>query len=104
MKLYTQDQVLKMLEVCRDSDLYEHILTFEDILKTETPIELPSDEEIEERYYKELEDRREKAKNFTGQVAGRHPDMFGVSEMHNMVTGYLECLKWMRNKIQGGNK
>ena len=46
MKLYTQEQVLKMLEVCRDSDLYEHILTFEDILKTETPIELPSEEEI----------------------------------------------------------
>ena len=46
MKLYTEEQVLKMLEVCRDSDLYEHILTFEDILKTETSIELPSDEEI----------------------------------------------------------
>lgn len=43
MKLYTEEQVLRMLEVCRDSDLYEHILTFEDILKTETPIELPSD-------------------------------------------------------------
>ena len=49
MKLYTQEQVLQMLEVCRDSDLYEHILTFEDILKTETPIKLPSDEEIEEK-------------------------------------------------------
>lgn len=46
MKLYTEEQVLRMLEVCRDSDLYEHILTFEDILKTETPVELPSDEEI----------------------------------------------------------
>ena len=42
-----------MLEVCRDSDLYEHILTFEDILKTETPIELPNDEEIDEKsHYK----------------------------------------------------
>jgi hypothetical protein len=39
MKLYTEEQVLKMLEVCRDTDLYEHILTFEDILKTETPIQ-----------------------------------------------------------------
>jgi len=45
MKLYTEEQVRKMLEVCIDSDLYEHILTFEDILKTETPIELPSDED-----------------------------------------------------------
>ena len=41
MKLYTEEQVKKMLEVCRDSDLYKHILTFEDILKTETPIEIP---------------------------------------------------------------
>ena len=39
MKLYTENQVFKMLEVCRDSDLYEHILTFEDILKTEAPIQ-----------------------------------------------------------------
>ena len=39
MKLYTEEQVRQMLEVCRDSDLYEHILTFEDILKTETPIQ-----------------------------------------------------------------
>ena len=45
MKLYTGEQVRKMLQVCIDSDLYEHILTFEDILKTETPIELPSDED-----------------------------------------------------------
>ena len=78
MKLYTQDQVLKMLEVCRDSDLYEHILTFEDILKTETPIELPSDEEIE------IEN-------------GYNP-----TEMYDL--GYLDGAKWMRDKIQGGNK
>lgn len=45
VKLYTEEQVRKMLEICIDSDLYEHILTFEDILKTETPIELPSDED-----------------------------------------------------------
>ena len=56
MKLYTENQVKQMLEVCRDSDLYEHILTFEDILKTETPIELPSDEEIckEPKYWGRL--------------------------------------------------
>ena len=76
MKLYTKNQVLKMLEVCRDSDLYEHILTFEDIFKTETPIELPSDEEIENGYEPKT--------------------------MYDL--GYLDGAKWMRNKIQGGNK
>ena len=40
MKLYTEEQVKRMLEVCRDSDLYEHILTFEDILKTQIHIEI----------------------------------------------------------------
>jgi hypothetical protein len=47
-------------------------------------------EALEIRYYQQLEQRREVAKNFTGQVAGRHPDMFGHSEVHNMVRGYLE--------------
>ena len=30
------------------------------------------------------------AKNFQGQVAGRHPDMFGHTEMISMIRGYLE--------------
>ena len=50
-KLYTEEQVLRMLEVCRDSDLYEHILTFEDILKTETPIELPTSTDLEKKAF-----------------------------------------------------
>lgn len=56
MKLYTELQVLRMLEVCRDTDLYEHILTFEDILKTETPIELPSDEEMAVLFHNKYEE------------------------------------------------
>jgi hypothetical protein len=46
LKLYTEDQVREMLEVCIDSDLYEHILTFEDILKTQRPIELMTYDEL----------------------------------------------------------
>lgn len=83
MKLYTEEQVLKMLEVCRDSDLYEHILTFEDILQTETPIELPSDEEIEE-YVKSTE--------YYGHCTQKYYE------------GIEEGAKYVINKIQGGNK
>lgn len=78
MKLYAEEQVLKMLEVCRDSDLYEHILTFEDILKTEIPIELPSDDEIWDKADEEDE-----------------------IEKHYV---FIRGAKWMRDKIQGGNK
>ena len=76
MKLYTEEQVLRMLEVCRDTDLYEHILTFEDILKTETSIELPSDEEIDTASLMISKDRKE----------------------------FLMGAKYVINKIQGGNK
>jgi len=85
MKLYTEEQVRQMLEVCRDSDLYEHILTFEDILKTETPIEFPSDEEI--------------SKEVT--------DLFGKTT--KIYISIIQCKAfeqgaiWMRDKIQGGN-
>ena len=91
MKLYTEKQVLRMLEVCRDSDLYEHILTFEDILKTESPIELPSDEEIDAH----VED-----------------DFLNASEVHKYFEEAQLLMKamckagalWMRNKIQGGEQ
>ena len=76
MKLYTEEQVRQMLEVCRDSDLYEHILTFEDILKTETPIELPSDEEIVNK----------------------------ALEIQWSNTLFKDGAKWMRDKIKLGNK
>jgi hypothetical protein len=83
MKLYTEEQVLQMLEVCRDSDLYEHILTFEDILKTETPIELPSDEGIKK--IMELDDME-------------------FDEFDPYHVSHLDGIKWLRDKIQGGNK
>jgi hypothetical protein len=80
MKLYTEEQVRQMLEVCIDSDLYEHILTFRDIFKTQTPIELPTDEEIQNA---SLEDNND--------------DLSPAEE-------FQQGAKWMRNKIQGDNK
>jgi hypothetical protein len=81
VKLYTEEQVLKMLEICRDSDLYEHILTFEDILKTENHIELPSDEEINAEF-----------------------TLDSCDNDQGVLWGLLKGAKWMRNKIQGGEQ
>jgi len=86
MKLYTEEQVRQMLEVCRDSDLYDHILTFDDILKTETPIELPSDEEIEKESF--------------DLYANHNTYSLNVRQYKAFKRG----AKWMRNKIKGGNK
>ena len=45
---------------------------------------------IESDYSNELHNRREAAKNFTGQVAGRHSDMFSGHEMTWMTRGFME--------------
>jgi hypothetical protein len=72
----------------KNNDDYKVIAT------TNKSLDLPMViDEVEENYYKELEERREVAKNFKGQVAGSHPDFFGNSEIHNMVRGYLEGFK-----------
>jgi hypothetical protein len=45
---------------------------------------------VELAYWDELYERRDSARNFNGQVAGRHPDMFSEREMSSMHRGYME--------------
>ena len=86
MKIYTEEQVREMLEVCIDIDLYEHILTFEDILKTQNHIELPSDDEI-----------REESMDLYGKLSASINDVLQYK-------AFKRGAKWMRNKIQGGEQ
>jgi hypothetical protein len=86
MKLYTEEQVRQMLEICIDIDLYEHILTFEDILKTQNHIELPSDDEI-----------REESMDLYGKLSASINDVLQYK-------AFKRGAKWMRNKIQGGEQ
>jgi hypothetical protein len=86
IKLYTEEQVREMLEICIDSDLYEHILTFEDILKTQTPIALPSDEKISEE-----------SMDLYGKLSASINDVLQYK-------AFKRGAKWMRDKIQGGEQ
>lgn len=47
-------------------------------------------EELELIYHQQLIERREVARNFRGQVAGNHPDMFTSREILNMMEGYSD--------------
>ena len=47
-------------------------------------------EELELIYHQQLMQRREVAKNFRGQVAGNHPDMFTSREMLSMMEGFTD--------------
>ena len=78
MKLYTEEQVKQMIEKSRETGL-----TAEYLILTTTPIELPSDEEIEKQ---------------NPFVWGSH--IFGTRDLLIWEQG----AKWMRDKIQGGDK
>ena len=91
MKLYTEEQVRKMLEVCILSDKYPDVLTLNDVVKTQTPIQLPSDED--------LEDMRKAYIEHINTIV--HADLERDGYLN---VGFHQGAKWMRDKIQGGNK
>ena len=79
MKLYTEEQVIQILEFVQVID--KNIVEYNEFIKKLTPIELPSDEEIE------LEAKRQ------------------WGNVHRTgVLGFINCAKWLKNKIQGGNQ
>ena len=76
MKLYTEEQVVNAL-----NRVFIESITIEDVnevMRSLTPIELPSDEELKKQ--------------------------FDVHEFDPYDLAYLGGAIWMRNKIQGGNK
>jgi hypothetical protein len=82
MKLYTEEQVREAIKMARSSyNIFTTSVTFMyaqyEILANLTPIELPSNEEIEER------------------IGFEYPATYQ--------NAFKEGAKWMRDKIQGGN-
>jgi hypothetical protein len=80
MKLYTEEQVIEMTQAACIAGQNNNPFTFLEVYKNITPIELPSDEEIEKEFTAIL---------VTEEI--KFDDM-------------IEAAKWMRDKIQGGNK
>jgi hypothetical protein len=91
MKLYTEEQVRQMLEVCILSDKYPDVLTLNDVLKTQTPIKIPSDEDLGDMCKAYIE-------HINTMV---HADLERDGYLN---VGFHQGAKWMRDKIQGGNK
>ncbi len=88
VKLYTEEQLIQAIKWAQKCDhdcggVYFYYETSNDILEDLTPIELPSDDEIE------------KANPFV--FGSKH---LGTRDMDIWRIG----AQWMRDKIQGGNK
>jgi hypothetical protein len=92
MKLYTEEQVKTML-IKTDKFTPLHI---EHLMNEITPIELPSDEEIEQESNNEYQEQKQSYENSV--------EMFPIDFANYLEVGFIEGAKWMRNKIQGGNK
>jgi hypothetical protein len=87
MKLYTEEQVKYFFECGRNFQMNGE-MTFKIAQEETTPIELPSDEEIEAYlksfpYTKHLDD-------------GQYND--------GVIVGAELAIEWMKSKTQGGNK
>ena len=80
MKLYTEEQVLQIIANLNR----EHFVTPEELLEEMklTPIELPSDEEIDEKAFQVPYDNTK--------------DFYDLK--------FIKGAKWMRDKIQGGEQ
>jgi len=88
MKLYTEEMFLIAAEKCEVSMIdAKHIMQYID--EYVTPIEVPSDEEIEQEIKNEYP--------LTGHVGIDHRNYLRK-------VGYIQGAKMVINKIQGGNK
>ena len=83
MKLYTEADLKKVISIYSE----EYKTSTDEILKelNLTPIELPSDEEIWDR-----------ADEIWGRAESEQSDVRHLA--------FMQSAKWMRDKIQGGNK
>ena len=75
MKLYTEEEIRKFF-----TEKYDEGLSIDELIEILTPIQIPSDEEIEDASLEENNDDLSPAEEFQ------------------------QGAKWMRDKIQGGNK
>ena len=75
MKLYTTEEIRKFF-----TEKYDEGLSIDELIEILTPIQIPSDEEIEDASLEENNDDLSPAEEFQSGA------------------------KWMRDKIQGGNK
>ena len=91
MKLYTEEQVRKaMNDYANTSSDLDYVMDVEmAIIEQLTPIELPSDEEIEKR-----------AESYCDEV-------FSTGMLHGASNhtrqGYIQSAKWMKDKILNQN-
>jgi hypothetical protein len=100
VKLYTEEQLLNTAEAIRDYLKNYPEKFHESMIKKHltalAPLELPSDEEIEQESNNEYQEQKQSYENSV--------EMFPIDFANYLKVGFIDGAKWMRNKIQGGEQ
>ena len=94
MKIYTEFEVKFAMDIAR----CQPALTFDEVLEQLTPIALPTDEEIEQEAHVQYPVNLQP--NGRTLAGGRYDVDINYSERNT----FILSVKWMRDKIQGGNQ
>jgi hypothetical protein len=96
MKLYTEEHLKLFYQLGKFDGIARRENDVEEEIKNHLPIELPTDEEIEQESNNEYQEQKQSYENSV--------EMFPIDFANYLEVGFIEGAKWMRNKIQGGNK
>jgi hypothetical protein len=89
MKLYTEEQVIALTQAAYTAGQNHNAFIFGKKCEDITPIELPSDEEIDEAAKNKI--------NISADCFGQYDFTSGKQD------GFMDGAIWMRDKITGGN-
>ena len=91
VKIYTEEQVIDIFEKYGNMSA----INARNILDLSESIELPSDEEIKEEASKKYQEQEQSYENSV--------EMFPINFANYLEVGFMDGMKYLRNKIQGGN-
>ena len=96
LKLYTEEQVKEIYFKGVHNGRLHIEGKCSDEVELLTPIELPSDEEIEKESNNEYQEQKQSYENSV--------EMFPIDFANYLKVGFIDGVKWMRDKIQGLSK
>jgi hypothetical protein len=92
MKLYTEEHLKLFYQLGKFDGIARRETDVEEEIKNHFPIEIPTDDEIEQESNNEYQEQKQSYENSV--------EMFPIDFANYLEVGFIEGAKWMRNKIQ----
>ncbi len=96
MKLYTEEHLKLFYQLGKFDGIARRETDVEEEIKNHFPIEIPTDDEIEQESNNEYQEQKQSYENSV--------EMFPIDFANYLKVGFIDGANWMRNKIQGGEQ